>query len=121
MIRPMQVLSVQIGKPQTHHTPDPNAALNGKGKRAEDPATQPSWSSGIFKDVVIGPRFVGLTNLDGDGQADTKNHGGAGKAICVYAYEHYAYWQEQFGLTEVPTGAFGENFTTLGLLENDVC
>jgi MOSC domain-containing protein YiiM len=61
------------------------------------------------------------TNLDGDGQADLKNHGGADKAVCVYAHEHYAHWQRQFGLAEVPCGSFGENFTTSGLLESEIC
>lgn len=117
----MHILSIQVGKAQEHNTPDPNARINGKGKRTEEPQSQPLWTSGIFKQRVDGPRWLGLTNLDGDGQADTKNHGGADKAICVYAYEHYAYWQETFGLAELATGAFGENFTTVGLLENEVC
>jgi MOSC domain-containing protein YiiM len=41
--------------------------------------------------------------------------------MCVYAYEHYAHWQRQFGLDTLPYGAFGENFTTVGLLESEMC
>ena len=111
----MQLYSIQVGLPQTHHTPDPAAVA--KGNVSDDPA----WESGIFKARVDGPRFVGRTNLAGDGQADRKGHGGPDKAICVYAHEHYAGWQAQLGLGELAVGAFGENFTTLGLLERDVC
>lgn len=113
----MKILSIQIGKPQTLHTPDPNAVARAKG----EPAGEPSWRSGIVKSAVQGAIFLGQTNLDGDGQADLKNHGGADKAVCVYAHEHYAHWQQQFGLGDVPTGAFGENFTTVGLLESEMC
>lgn len=105
----MKLLSIQVGKPQTHFTPDPTAESSDK-----------SWVSGIFKSAVEGPRFLGKTNLDGDAQADLKNHGGPDKAICVYASEHYAHWQRQFGLPEIPFGAFGENFTTLGLDEREL-
>lgn len=111
----MQILSIQVGKPQTHDTPDPNAAANGSEQ------SDTSWLSGIFKDAVSGPRHLGMTNLDGDAQADLKNHGGPDKAACVYAYEHYAHWQRQFNLAGLPMGAFGENFTTQGLLESDLC
>jgi MOSC domain-containing protein YiiM len=113
----MKILSIQIGQPQTLHSPDPNARAHGKDVVPSDP----SWISGIFKSAVEGPRFLGKTNLVGDAQADLKNHGGPDKAICVYAHEHYAHWQEQFGLPELPLGAFGENFTTLGLRETDSC
>src|SRR5688572_10345284 len=105
----MQLLSIQDGQPQTHYTPDPSAETSDK-----------SWLSGIFKSTVEGPRFLSKTNLDGDAQADRKNHGGADKAICVYAAEHYAHWQKHFGLSAIPFGAFGENFTTLVLDEREL-
>lgn len=111
----MKILSIQIGTPQTHYTPDPNASEKQAASHED------SWVSGIFKTPVAGPRFLGKTNLDGDAQADRKNHGGPDKAVCVYAHEHYAHWQQQFGLPELPPGAFGENFTTMGLLESEMC
>ena len=112
----MQLLSIQIGQPQTLRTPDPNAAAQGKQAAHDD-----SWHSGIFKSAVAAPIRVHATNLAGDGQADLKNHGGPDKAICAYAHEHYAHWQAQFGPDALPMGAFGENFTTEGLLETTVC
>lgn len=113
----MRIVSIQVGLPQTLHSPDPNLREQAKA----DPNRDHSWESGIFKRTIEGPRFLGKINLDGDAQADLKNHGGPDKAVCVYAHEHYAHWQQQFALPELPLGAFGENFTTQGLLESNVC
>jgi MOSC domain-containing protein YiiM len=60
-----------------------------------------------------------LTNLDGDRQADLKNHGGPDKAVCVYSFEHYPYWESGLGRALTP-GAFSENFTISGLRESEV-
>lgn len=64
--------------------------------------------------------FLSFTNLKGDGQADLRYHGGKDKAVCVYPFEHYAYWENQLN-RPLSFGAFGENFTSLGLLESEVC
>ncbi len=61
-----------------------------------------------------------LENLEGDAQADLKNHGGEDKAVCVYSYDHYPYWQTQLGVS-LDGGAFSENLTVEGLRESDVC
>jgi MOSC domain-containing protein YiiM len=115
----MKLLSIHVGQPQTLHIPDPNARSknNSKNNQGKDHA----WVSGIFKSAVTGLVAVGTTNLAGDGQGDTKNHGGPDKAICVYASEHYAHWQQHWGLADFTFGAFGENFTTSGLVESEVC
>ena len=42
------------------------------------------------------------------------------KAINVYPSEHYPGWGEKLGLM-LQAGAFGENFTTIGMTENEVC
>ncbi|RUT36609.1 MOSC domain-containing protein [Paenibacillus zeisoli] len=76
--------------------------------------------SGIFKNGVDGPLFLSYLNLEGDGQADLKHHGGRDKAICVYAYEHYPYWESQLE-RPLGLGAFGENLTIQGWIEQDVC
>jgi MOSC domain-containing protein YiiM len=47
-------------------------------------------------------------------------HGGPDKAIYVYPAEHYDYWRGEFPDIELPWGMFGENFTTIGLLEGAV-
>ena len=66
------------------------------------------------------PSFASRHHLIGDGQADLKNHGGPDKAICAYSADHAAHWQTALGLA-LPAGAFGENFTTLGVVESDLC
>jgi MOSC domain-containing protein YiiM len=58
--------------------------------------------------------------LAGDGQADLDNHGGPDKAVCVYSYDHYPYWETWSGAPLRP-GAFSENFTVAGLSETEVC
>lgn len=64
--------------------------------------------------------WLGETGLEGDAQADLKNHGGPDKAVCVYPLEHYPYWSARLGRSLKP-GAFGENFSTERLLEPEVC
>jgi MOSC domain-containing protein YiiM len=71
--------------------------------------------TGIYKDPVQGRVALKRLNLDGDRQADLTVHGGAHKAVYCYPVEHYAYWKG-----DLPMGAFGENFTTDGMLEDAV-
>jgi len=78
------------------------------------------WTTGFFKESVVEVRQVTTHGIEGDGQADLVNHGGPDKAINVYPSEHYALWSEALGLP-FGAGAFGENFTTIGMTENEVC
>tara|TARA_R110002051_G_scaffold315152_1_gene393141 strand:+ start:55748 stop:56446 length:699 start_codon:yes stop_codon:yes gene_type:complete len=79
-------------------------------------------ASAINKSAVQHPRMLTLTGFEGDQQADLKVHGGPDKAVHHYAAEHYANWQAE-GL--IPPGtrpaAFGENISTTGLTEHNVC
>jgi MOSC domain-containing protein YiiM len=77
--------------------------------------------TGIFKSPVAGRVAMHGDNLDGDGQADLRVHGGADKAVYGYPSEHYAYWTDWLGAGALPWGAFGENLTTEGMLETDIC
>jgi MOSC domain-containing protein YiiM len=79
------------------------------------------WETGFFKQAVEGPRWLGKTNLAGDGQADLVNHGGIDKAVLNYAASHYPAWRGELGKPDLPHGAFGENFTIDGLSEESVC
>ena len=76
-------------------------------------------ATGIFKQPVSGPVRVGLTNLDGDRQADLTVHGGVDKAVYAYPSEHYPFWQAELERDDLGWGMFGENLTTEGLLERD--
>ncbi len=79
------------------------------------------WTSGFYKETTTEPAWAGYQGLKGDGQSDRRVHGGVDKAICVYPWEHYLYWEKQLGLNSLNLGAFGENFTTIGLVEGEVC
>lgn len=79
------------------------------------------WTTSFYKQAVTHPLWLGYEGLRGDQQADRRYHGGADKAVCVYPLEHYADWRASLGLPEMSPGAFGENFTTTGLVEAGVC
>ncbi|WOD40261.1 MOSC domain-containing protein [Nodosilinea sp. E11] len=104
-----QVATIQVGLPQTLGT-----------DHASDPMEQ-TWTTGFFKTPVEGERWLSLTNLAGDGQADLKNHGGLDKAVLAYSGDHYNYWRSQLDRPDLPPGAFGENFTIVGQTEATVC
>ena len=75
----------------------------------------------IFKDRVAGRRRVSGFNIDGDEQSDLSVHGGRYKAVYVYPSEHYPLWRLELSEPELAFGGFGENLTTEGLVEDDVC
>lgn len=77
-------------------------------------------TTGIFKEPTDGHVMIRRLNLDGDKQADLTVHGGVDKAVYSYAAEHYDYWRGELPSMDLPWGMFGENFTTLGLLEDNV-
>lgn len=98
----MRIISVNVGRPRL---------LSWKGT---------TFSTGIFKEPVAGRVMLRTTNLDGDRQADLSVHGGPNKAVYGYPSEHYAYWRAELPDQTLEWGAFGENFTTEGLLETEV-
>ena len=79
-----------------------------------------SVSTGIFKEPVAHRVHLRTLNLDGDRQADLSVHGGPNKAVYGYPSEHYAFWRGELPGIDLPWGMFGENFTTVGLTENDL-
>ncbi|CAO3358263.1 MOSC domain-containing protein [Azospirillum palustre] len=97
-----------------------NAVLTGKAV----PFGRPDTLSAIGKHPVDAAIAIGPAGLEGDEQADRRNHGGPDKAIHHYPFDHYAAWR---GDLPAPcpllesVGAFGENLSTLGLTEETVC
>jgi len=75
----------------------------------------------IFKDRVTDRRRVSGFNIAGDEQSDLSVHGGRYKAVYVYPSEHYPLWRRELGEPDIAFGGFGENLTTEGLTEDDVC
>lgn len=98
----MKLISINVGLPRT-------VASRGQ-----------TVITGIFKEPVSGSVMLRTLNLDGDQQADLSVHGGADKAVYVYPAEHYDFWRGELPDMQLPWGMFGENFTTSGLLEDEV-
>lgn len=74
--------------------------------------------SGIRKHVVdVETIRIGRLNIEGDGQADLKNHGGVDKAVYAYPAEHLPFWRESLGYAK-DEAPFGENLSTLGITED---
>lgn len=79
--------------------------------------------SGIFKSAVDGPRHLGTNGLEGDEQADLRYHGGPEKALHQYPAEHYALLAQEWPqcASLLGPGVLGENISTRGMTEHDVC
>jgi ferredoxin-NADP reductase/MOSC domain-containing protein YiiM/ferredoxin len=59
--------------------------------------------------------------VEGDGQGDLAGHGGEHRAVMVYQMDAYRYWEAQLGRNDFSFGQFGENFTVVGLPDDEVC
>jgi MOSC domain-containing protein YiiM len=104
----MQLLSIQVGMPKSYALAD------------DLPGETRTYLTGIVKERVEGPIYVGETHLVGDGQADLVHHGGVHRAILAYSADHYSLWRSELNMPQLPSGAFGENFTISGMNEFEV-
>lgn len=77
--------------------------------------------SAIDKTAVAGPVCLTSTGLAGDQQGDTLHHGGTEKALHHYPAGHYVWWREALPQGRWQPGGFGENLSTHGWREDDVC
>jgi len=98
----VKLISVNVGLPRE---------INVSGKTVR---------TSIWKYPVQGRVHVSTLNLDGDQQSDLTVHGGRDKAVYLYPTEHYSYWAAELPEVELPFGAFGENFSTEGILEDQI-
>jgi MOSC domain-containing protein YiiM len=98
----VKLISVNVGLPR-------DIIVGGKTVRTS-----------IWKNPVHGRVHVSTLNLNGDQQSDLSVHGGVDKAVYLYPGEHYSYWRTQLPGVDLPWGAFGENFTTEGVLEDQI-
>jgi MOSC domain-containing protein YiiM len=99
----MRIVSVNVGLPRE---------VAWKGMKVH---------TGIFKEPVNIPVTLNRLNFAGDQQADLTVHGGAAKAVYAYPAEHYEYWREKLPDVSFSWGKFGENLTTEGLTEDELC
>jgi MOSC domain-containing protein YiiM len=101
--------SVQVGTPRHYGTRD-----------ATNPMERP-WKTSFFRTPSTEPRWLYITHLEGNEQADKKNHGSLHQAVLLYAAEHYPAWCTELERQEIGPGGFGENFTVEGLSEATAC
>lgn len=102
------LISVQVGTPQHY----PRRLSDGRER---------IWETSFFRAPVDGPRWLFTTHLDGNQQADTRNHGQLDQAVLLYGAAHYPVWREELGRAEIGPGGFGENFTVEGITEWEAC
>src|SRR5215469_8495429 len=81
--------SVQVGTPQRYVSA---SATDGMGR---------SWKTSFFRVPSAQPRWLYTTHLEGNAQADTKNHGQLNQAVLLYSGAHYPLWQEELNLPEI--------------------
>ncbi len=74
--------------------------------------------SAMVKAPVPGSVPLGPLGLPGDEHV-YEHHGGPDMALLVYSHDHFAFWRGH-GLDLPDAGAFGENLTVDGLVEDDV-
>lgn len=89
------------------------------GIRPLPPENRPT---GIFKQEIVMPAWLGREGLAGDAQADRRVHGGPEKALHQYPVAHYARLAALFPAARdllVP-GAIGENLSVPGWDEDNV-
>jgi MOSC domain-containing protein YiiM len=99
----MKLISVNVGLPRN---------VNWQGKVVQ---------TSIWKEPIAHQTYVSKLNVDGDRQSDLSVHGGTDKAVYAYPSEHYSFWSDSLRDIDLPWGAFGENFTIEGLLEDHIC
>ena len=93
-----KILSVNVGTPRE---------VEFRGRKV---------STAIYKQPVIGAVRVEGVNVEGDDQADRRNHGGTHKAVYAYAAEDYEWWSAgHFAGRHSSPGTFGDNLTTSGI------
>ena len=103
MVNEMRLQSLNVALPRT---------IEYKGEAVH---------TGIYKLPTEARLAVRCLNIDGDGQADLSVHGGVDKAVYAFPEEHYSTYQAELGQAAYQPGQFGENLTTQGLLETEVC
>jgi MOSC domain-containing protein YiiM len=103
------IQSIQVGTPQRYDMPP---TRSGRAR---------SWQTSFFRAPSPERRWLYTTHLDGNAQADRKNHGRPNQAVLLYAAAHYPHWREELNHPEIGPGGFGENFTVDGLTEETAC
>lgn len=81
-----------------------------------------SRGSAIAKKALAGPTRIGGEGLESDEHADTQAHGGPEKAVHLFPAEHHESLAQAFPeARNLVPGGLGENLSTRGLTELNVC
>jgi MOSC domain-containing protein YiiM len=97
----MRIVAVFVGMPRTVSAP--GGALFTAGAKSS-----------------VESAFLRREGFDGDGQGNLRHHGGRDRTVCVYPFDHYGWWKSSRGF-DLSAGAFCENLTVEGALEDEVC
>ena len=89
----MKIISTNIATPQTIYW------------------NEKEYQTGIYKNPVDQPLFLGKTGIKGDTVMDKRVHGGALKAAYIYGANRYPFWKEKYPNLDWQYGFLGENLT----------
>lgn len=106
----------QVGKIQTIQVGIPHKYVY----KSSEAARSIGWQTSFFRTPSPESRWLYSTHLEGNEQADKKNHGQPGQIVLMYAASHYPLWQAELNRPEIGPGGFGENFTVEGFSEKSV-
>jgi MOSC domain-containing protein YiiM len=96
----MKVISTNIAKPRT---------VSWRGREIQ---------TGIYKEPIKEPIFLGNEDVRNDTVIDRKHHGGEHKACYLFGADYYDDWKQKYPKLDWNWGMFGENLTVEGLNEN---
>jgi MOSC domain-containing protein YiiM len=77
-------------------------------------------TTGIYKNPVDEPIYLGEKDVVDDTVIDRKYHGGIDKACYIFSSDLYSEWQARHPHLEWSYGMFGENITIEGLDESKI-
>ncbi|CAG2150395.1 MOSC domain-containing protein [Cupriavidus plantarum] len=113
-----RVLAISVG------TPLPLVVAGGGTEAIVLSAIRKHPLSTQLRPIAVQVHALGLA---GDEQADRTIHGGPDRALYLYPFEHYAWWNARRRAAKVPEsnrplgfGALGENLTVQGLFETEL-
>jgi len=100
-----------------------NNIFIGKAEPFLKKGSDRAFESAINKKLISETVHVNEMGIIGDEVGDKKIHGGINKAVHLYPSEHYDFWKKELTQSELLNsfGAFGENLSSTGFTEKDVC
>jgi len=101
-ITTLKIISTNIAHPKT---------LVWRGKQVK---------TGIYKNPISDPIYLGKENVRSDEVSNRKVHGGTYKACYLFSEDNYPYWKALYPNLEWNYGMFGENLTVSGLDETKI-